>query len=101
MGRLKIRHSVNEILRNYAGHIGYEDPLFAASTPLWKTALELGLREPSKMGMTRVLVTCDENNVASRKITEANGVYLENAVRINELNARKLRYWLDTRPRKG
>ena len=51
--------------------------------------LELGLAEARKQGLERVLITCDEDNEASRRtILSAGGVY-ENTI------DRSQRYWID------
>lgn len=46
------------------------------------------------LGITKVLVTCNANNIGSKKIIEANGGVLENAVEMGEGKPMKLRYWI-------
>jgi predicted acetyltransferase len=41
-------------------------------------------------GLDQVLVTCDEDNVASRKVIEANGGVLE------DVRTTKMRFWIPT-----
>ena len=41
-------------------------------------------------GIDQVLVTCDEDNVASRKVIEANGGVLE------DVRGTKMRFWIAT-----
>jgi predicted acetyltransferase len=41
-------------------------------------------------GLDQVLVTCDEDNVASRKVIEANGGVLE------DVRNTKMRFWIPT-----
>jgi len=54
-----------------------------------KLQLELGLAEARKQGLERVLITCDEDNEASRRtILSAGGVY-ENTI------DRSQHYWID------
>jgi predicted acetyltransferase len=42
-----------------------------------------------------VLLTCDETNIGSRKLIEANGGQLENAVVVEDSSVKKLRYWIE------
>jgi predicted acetyltransferase len=44
-------------------------------------------------GIEQVLGTCDDTNVASRKVIEANGGVLE------DVRGVKRRYWVPTNPR--
>ena len=54
-----------------------------------KEQLRLGLAAARKQGLERVLITCDEDNEASRRtILSAGGVY-ENTI------DRSQRYWID------
>jgi len=41
-----------------------------------------------------VLLTCNESNIGSRKIIEANGGQFENAVVVEGQADKKLRYWI-------
>ena len=49
------------------------------------------LVEAHAMGIDPALVTCDADNVASRKVIEANGGVLE------DRRGHKLRFWVPTR----
>jgi len=56
--------------------------------------LRLGLEKARDLGLRRVLVTCDETNIGSKKIIEYNGGVFENAVEADS-PIKKLRYWID------
>ena len=56
--------------------------------------MRLGLEKARDLGLRRVLVTCDETNIGSKKIIEYNGGVFENAVEA-ESPIKKLRYWID------
>jgi len=58
--------------------------------------LRLGLEKARERGLKRVLITCDETNLASRKVIEHNGGILENLVAVEGQTARKMRYWINT-----
>jgi predicted acetyltransferase len=53
------------------------------------------LQESKKLGLTRVLITCDDDNEGSRLIIERNGGVLENVVPQPDRNVPKRRYWFD------
>ena len=89
LGFLALRLLLNEKLFIEGGHIGYSIRPSQRRKGLAKLQLELGLAEARKQGLERVLITCDEDNEASRRtILSAGGVY-ENTI------DRSQRYWID------
>ncbi len=95
IGRLQIRHELNEHLLKYGGHIGYYIKPSKRRMGYGKEALSLGLIEAGKLGLKKVLVTCDETNIGSRKIIEANGGVLENIIEGESAGQpSKMRYWI-------
>ena len=59
--------------------------------------LALALKEAKKMGLKRVLITCDDINYGSAKVIENNGGVLENIVE-NNIDGEIIhtrRYWID------
>lgn len=94
IGQVSLRHTLNEALRQLGGHIGYE------IRPSWRRqghgrlACQLVLVEARRLGLTRVLITCDEDNVASRRIIEANGGRFEKAVTLLFHPVRVLHFWV-------
>lgn len=95
IGRVSIRHSLNAFLLQVSGHIGYCIRPLKRKMGYGTAILSLGLQEAKKLGLQRVLVTCDEDNMGSRKIIEKNGGKLENIVSIGEDKPRKRRYWIE------
>jgi predicted acetyltransferase len=89
IGRICIRLELNENLLSRGGHIGYLIRPSCQRRGYGRRILALGLREARALGLGRVLVTCDADNVASRRIIEANGGRLENQI------AHELRFWID------
>ena len=53
------------------------------------------MEKARELGLFRVLVTCDEDNIGSKKIIEHNGGMFENAIEIDGDPVKKLRYWID------
>jgi len=48
-----------------------------------------------KLGLDRVLITCDDDNVRSARIIERNGGVLEDKIPGNERDVLKRRYWIE------
>ncbi|HET9899118.1 MAG TPA: GNAT family N-acetyltransferase [Streptosporangiaceae bacterium] len=73
VGEIIIRHQLTPQLERSGGHIGYE------VAPAWRrqghaTAMLAGaLVECRRLGLTRVLLTCDAANEGSRRVILANG----------------------------
>ena len=89
LGFLALRLSLNDKLFVEGGHIGYSIRPSQRRKGLAKLQLELGLAEARKQGLERVLITCDEDNEASRGVILANGGVLE------DFRGGKERYWID------
>jgi len=90
LGRLAIRHRLTPRLLDLGGHIGYEVRPTARRRGHATRMLAAALPLAAKLGSDRVLVTCDEDNAASRRVIEANGGEFEDQRGI------KLRYWIPT-----
>ena len=50
--------------------------------------------QAQQRGLSRVLVTCDDTNVASARIIESNGGILENTLQIEGRLIATRRYWI-------
>jgi predicted acetyltransferase len=94
VGRLDIRHRLNERLLAFGGHIGYDICPSMRQRGFGTRALQLGLIEAKKLGIDRVLLTTSEHNLASRKIIEANGGVLENMIPTEFRPELTCRYWI-------
>lgn len=95
IGRLSLRYKLNDHLFHIAGSIGYEIRPSKRRQGYGKEILRLGLLEAKKAGLTRALVTCDEDNIGSKLVIEQNGGQFENAVPMEDSAKKKLRYWID------
>jgi predicted acetyltransferase len=95
IGRLSVRHELNEYLLKMGGHIGYEIRPSKRRQGYGTKILRLGLEKARELGLLKVLVTCDEDNIGSKKIIEHNGGIFENAIEIEGDPVKKLRYWID------
>jgi predicted acetyltransferase len=94
IGRLSLRHELNEFLLKMGGHIGYEIRPSRRKQGYGTEILRLGLEKTKELGLQRVLVTCDEDNIGSKKIIEHNGGKFENAIKLEGDHVKKLRYWI-------
>lgn len=94
IGRINIRHSLTEHLLKIGGHIGYWIRPSKRNMGYGKEILKLALPEAKKLGITEVLLTCDDTNIGSQRIIEANGGVLENTVDNGSDHPRKRRYWI-------
>jgi len=97
VGRVSIRHTLNEFLEKIGGHIGYvvvsEFRRRGYATEILRQALEIARED---LGIRRVLVTCDDDNVGSIRTIEKNGGRLENVIPGTDLEKAKRRYWITT-----
>jgi predicted acetyltransferase len=90
LGSLSIRHRLTPPLLELGGHIGYSVRPSARRRGVATEALRLALPAASAIGIDPVLVTCDDDNVGSRRVIEANGGVLE------DVRGVKRRYWIAT-----
>jgi predicted acetyltransferase len=90
LGRLTIRHRLTAHLREVGGHIGYDVRPSARRRGHATAMLGAGLPVAHRLGIDPALLTCDEDNVASRKVIEANAGVFENT------RNGKRRYWVPT-----
>jgi len=89
-GRLAIRHQLTPALYELGGHIGYAVRPSARRHGYATQMLTQSLPVVAGLGIDPALVTCDTDNVASRKVIEAAGGELE-----DERHG-KLRFWVPT-----
>lgn len=95
VGRLSIRHRLNDHLLRVGGHIGYGVLPHERRKGYAKLMLKLSLPVAKELGLKRVLVTCDEGNSGSIKTIEANGGVLENVLEVEAGKPAKRRYWIE------
>lgn len=97
VGRISIRHRLNEFLEQVGGHIGYVVvPEFRRRGYATEILLQ-GIRILHlHLGICRALVTCDDDNVGSIRTIEKNGGQFESIVSEPGLPKPKRRYWITT-----
>jgi predicted acetyltransferase len=96
VGRVSIRHHLNPALRLVGGHIGYSvRPRFRRNGFAGKI-LDLALIEARNLGISKALLTCDADNIASRRLIESHGGLPEALNSQDTVTKFKLRYWITT-----
>ena len=93
IGMVNIRHTLNDKLLFHGGNIGYSIRPTKRGKGYAKIALFLALKECFSLGLTRVLITAEDNNVPSYRTIEALGGVMENKVLDEGKYFR--RYWID------
>ena len=92
VGAINIRHYLNEELLYTGGHIGDGIRPSERRKGYATAMIGLGLEECRKLGITKVLMTCDKDNIGSAKSIMNNGGVLENEVM--EDGVLEQRYWI-------
>lgn len=90
LGRIAVRHRLTPWLHEVGGHIGYDIRPSARRRGHATAMLRATLPVARGLGIEQALITCDFDNVGSRRVIEACGGVLE-----DERNG-KLRYWAPT-----
>lgn len=93
VGRVSIRHELNDFLADIGGHVGYGVPAAHRSRGVATALLRYAAARLHDEGVTRVLVTCDDDNLASARVIERCGGVLED-IRPNPPGPAKRRYWI-------
>lgn len=97
VGRLMLRHRLNERLRQTGGNIGYVVVPEYRRRGIAVGMLRLALPLARERGLDRALITCDEDNAASRRVVEKCGGLLEGTSPILESGVIQCRYWISLR----
>ena len=95
VGLVNIRHRLSPELLIDSGHIGYSIHPKEREKGYATKQLELSLREAKKLGINKVLVTCDKVNIASAKTIQKLGGILENEVISPSSKEIIQRYWIE------
>lgn len=93
VGMLQIRHKLTEKLYFNIGHIGDGVRPSERRKGYATEMIRLALEECKKLGINKVLMACNKENVASAKSIMKNGGILENEV-ISEDGEIDQRYWI-------
>jgi predicted acetyltransferase len=93
VGAVNIRHYLNESLLFDGGHIGDGIRPSERRKGYATAMIQLALDECKKMGITKVLMVCDKDNIGSAKSIIKNGGILENEIYSD--GVLQQRYWIN------
>ena len=93
LGAVNIRHRLNDYLLREGGHIGDGIRPSERRKGYATEMIRLALIECKKLGMDRVLIVCDRDNIGSAKSIIHNGGILENEF-VNSDGEVEQRYWI-------
>lgn len=94
IGAVNIRHYLNDYLLKFGGHIGDGIRPSERRKGYATKMIELALIECKKLGMDKVLITCNKSNIASAKTIIKNGGILENEIKDSDGEIIQ-RYWIN------
>ena len=94
VGMILVRHYFNDYLEKYAGHIGYSIRVSERRKGYAKEMLKMTLPFCKKIGIEKVLITCNENNIGSEKTILSNGGVYEYTIHEPNENKDIKRFWI-------
>ncbi len=94
VGRVSIRHSLTAALMHVGGHVGYGTVPSYRGRGFATQMLKHALTVCRDLKIHRVLLTCDDSNIASYRTIEKCGGVLENRVESGSTQTLKRRYWI-------
>jgi len=93
IGDVDVRHYLIDSLKRYGGHIGYKIRPSCRRRGYGGLICRLGIERARLLGIGDILITCDDDNVGSYKIIEANGGVLQDRID-NGRGVLTRRYWI-------
>lgn len=95
LAMVDIRHDLTDYLHNVGGHIGYGVRPAERRKGYATWILAEALKKCGELGIDRVLVTCNEDNIGSAKTIEKNGG-IEDKSFIEEDGTVVRRFWIES-----
>jgi predicted acetyltransferase len=93
----RLRHRLNEVLAQHGGHIGYDSRPDERCKGYATRLLAMVLEKARGLGLTRVMLTCDKQNIASARVIQKNGGVLNSEYWWDD-NGKKVmiqNYWIE------
>jgi predicted acetyltransferase len=95
VGRLSVRHYLNDHLLARGGHVGYAVSPQHRQKGYATEILKQGLNFCRTLDLDKILVTCSDSNTASWKVIEKLSGHLENKISDPQKNELIRRYWIN------
>ena len=95
IGESRLRHWLTTSLEYEGGHIGYVIRPSARRQGYGTCILALTLEKAKDLGLNRVLLTCDTDNIGSARIIKQNGGKLASQGISNSSGKPISRYWIN------
>ena len=99
IGRIALRHALNDNLKVFGGHIGYEIRPSSRRRGVAKEALRLLLETSEARRIGQLLLTCAPDNIASNKTILANGGVLKSSAFVEKWQRQTNYYWINLESR--
>ena len=93
VGMIDIRHYLNEYLTQVGGNIGYSVRKTERNKGYAKQMFKLALEKCKGLKIKKVLITCDEDNIASEKVILSANAKFEDIRSVDGENKKRL--WID------
>lgn len=94
VGMIQVRHSLNDYLAMFGGHIGYSIRPSERRKGYAVSMLSAVLPYCGKIGLDKILITCIEGNIGSEKTILHNGGLYESTVYEPGENCKLKRFWV-------
>ena len=96
IGHLSIRHNIDtDFLSLYGGHIGYGVRPTERRKGYATIMLHLAIEKCKDLGLTDILISCKEDNIASARVIENNFGIQKDLIFIPEENTNFKKYWIN------
>lgn len=92
IGIIDLRHHINHpVLGTWGGHCGYSVRPSERGKGYAKEMLRLNTRNAQKLGIPKLLITCDAKNIASERSILANGGVFEKTIDVDGCTMKRYR----------
>ncbi len=97
IGHVNIRHRLTPALERLGAHIGYAIRPSRRQKGYGTQMLRMALEKARQLGIERVLITCNKENVASRTVIEKNGGVFWDEIEVEGRPVPTMRFWIENK----
>lgn len=95
VGIIRVRHRLTPFLEESIGHIGYDVPPSCRKNGWGHQCMNYAIDIARNLNLSEVLITCDADNTASKRIIERSGAKFQNEIIPAGQSHFVRRYWLE------